>query len=264
MSSNSSFKVLAGVAALALAGTAMANTNLDGTSTGDVFLNIVDTTNSTSFLFDTGIAQASFNGSSSLTPFNLASDPNYIAFKAAEGASDVLDYSVVSATLTNSGTTGTIFYTSALGTQSAQVGANISTAQTVVSQFATAANGVTSTTTNSANLPTADYWGQSGYEGIFATNLTSNANGDNAAVGTAMAYYEQTSSKLNSGSKLATLSTFAGTWDLTAAGILSYTVSSSTVPLPAPLMLLLSGLGLTGLLGRRGKSAGTEPGAAAV
>jgi hypothetical protein len=264
MSSNSSFTVLAGVTALALAGTAMANTNLDAGSTGDLFLNIVDTTNNTSFLFDTGIAQASFTGTSSLTPFNLASDPNYVAFKGAAGASDVLDYSVVSATLTNSSTTGTIFYTSALGTQTAQPGANISTSLTAASNFASQANTVSSTTTNSAYLPTANYWGQGSFEGIFATNLTSNGNGDNTAIGTAMAYYEQTSSKLSSASKLATLSTFAGTWDLTAAGILSYTVSSSTVPLPAPLMLLLSGLGLTGLLGRRGKSASTEPGAAAV
>lgn len=263
MSSNSSFTVLAGFAALALAGTATANTSLDGTTTGDIFLNIVDTTNSTSFLFDTGISQASFTGASSLTPFNLASDPNYQAFVKAEGASDVLDYSLVSATKNTTSTpnSATIYFTSGLSV-SAQPGANISQAQATVSSFATNANGVTSTTTNSAYLPTASYWGVSTTEGIFATNLTGVAAGDNAAIGTAMAFYSETSSALHSSSTLATLATFAGTWDLTAAGVLSYTVAGSTVPLPAPLMLLLSGLGLTGLLGRRSKAAVAEPSAA--
>ena len=45
-------------------------------------------------------------------------------------------------------------------------------------------------------------------------------------------------------------STFTGQWNLSAAGVLTYTVPSGT-PLPAPLLLLLSGLGMTGLVARR-------------
>ena len=44
MSLNLRVKILAGAVALALGGTAMANTTLDSSTTGDVFINVVDTT----------------------------------------------------------------------------------------------------------------------------------------------------------------------------------------------------------------------------
>jgi hypothetical protein len=67
-----------------------------------------------------------------------------------------------------------------------------------------------------------------------------------------LAFYSESSNALRSTTTLATLSQFAGTWNLTSAGALSYAVSS--VPLPTPLVLLLSGLGLMGVMSRRGKS----------
>src|SRR6202789_791220 len=93
MSLNIGTKVLAGAIAMAIGGAAMA-TNLDATTTGDVFLNIVNTTNDTSFLYDTGISTANFTSSTSFS-MNLASDPNYQTFIASAGT---LDYSVISST----------------------------------------------------------------------------------------------------------------------------------------------------------------------
>ena len=79
MSISTKLKVLAGAVALAIGGTAMANTTLDEVTAGNLILNIVDQTNSTSFLYDTGVSQSAFNASGSYT-FNFTTDPNYTSF----------------------------------------------------------------------------------------------------------------------------------------------------------------------------------------
>jgi hypothetical protein len=261
MSISTKLKVLAGAVALAIGGTAMANTSLDEVTAGNLILNIVDQTNSTSFLYDTGVSQAAFSGTGSYT-FNFSTDPNYTSFLKA---GDVLEYSVISTT--NIAPTGTVLFTSSV-TPTATVGANVSQVLTAVSGFTgtptTGANSIASTTTNSVLLPTGNYWGQPTIEGLVSTNLLSNAIGLGAAPGTALAFYQETSVNLRSASIVATLATLAGTWNLNG-GILTYSSGSTTVPLPTPLLLLLSGLGLMGVVARRGKGASTDfvPGAAA-
>jgi hypothetical protein len=259
---------LAGAVALALGGTAMANTTLDGVTKGDLFLNIVDTSNNTSFLYDTGISQASFTGSSFSVA--LASDPNYQAFIAGKGASDILDYSVISGTrTTTTPAVGTVDFT-ANTLPSAVEGNGISSAQTIVSLFTTQANAASSTTTNSVLLGSTNNWGLGSNEGVVGNQLGITALGDNGAIGTALAFYSETTNALRSTTVPAVLTTFAGTWDLTSAGVLSFAGTSTPppppVPLPTPVLLLLSGLGLMGVVARRGKSVGGAfaSGAAAI
>jgi len=265
MSISIKLKVLAGAVALAIGGTAMANTALDEDAVGDLILNIVDTTNSTSFLYDTGVSQAAFNGSGSYT-FNFASDPNYTSFLKA---GDVLEYSVISTTKTTATpAVGTVFFTGT-SVPVAAPGANIAQVQGAVSGFVgtatTGANSIASTTTNSVVLSAANYyWGDPLREGLVSTNLYSVTNAISAAPGTSLAFYSETSNALRSTSTVAAVATFAGTFSLNG-GVLTYSSGTSTVPLPTPLLLLLSGLGLMGVVARRGKggSSGFASGAAA-
>jgi len=265
MSLSSQVKILAGAVALALGGTAMGNTTLDTGTTGDVFINVVDTSNNSSFVYDTGLSQAAFLASTSTLVYNFTSDPNYLAFVAGENSGDVLDYSVVSATkTTTTPAVGTVLFTSNAG-PSPVIGSSIQNAITNTGAFVSVANGTTSTTSNSALVTgVSNFWGGTTYEQAVATNLgvpyTSPGTGIDALVGTALNFYEETSSALRSGSTYAALSTLTGTWSY-VAGVATYS-QTSAVPLPTPLLLLLSGLGLMGVVARRGK--GTVTGSLAV
>jgi hypothetical protein len=251
---NTKSKLLIGTAATLMSGAALANTNLDGTTVGDLFLNIVNTTNDTSFLFDTGISQASFNGNGSYS-FNLASDPNYTSFAAASGT---LDYSVISATDTGATTktSDTVYLTSTVTPSSSNINHPAqASAQSSIGNFLALANTVTSTTANSAllglNTATATnyYWGSASSEGQVSGQLLGVGlppYADSVAPGTPLAFYGESGT---------TLTTFASTWDLTG-GVLTYGSGTTTpppppVPLPAPVLLLLSGLGLMGVVARR-------------
>jgi hypothetical protein len=257
MHADVSLRILAGaVAVLAIGNTAIANTTLNGTTTGDVFVNIVDTSNNTSFLFDTGVAQSAFNGGSTYS-FNFASDPNYTAFLAAQGTSDNVDYSVFSAT--GGGGSETVFFTSSIAVPT-RTATNMATAQTTIggsSGFLTNANTITSSTTNSVDLSGTFQFGTALQEGVLSNQLLNsglpNSTGgyaDDAALGTALAFYEDAATR--AGGVTVNGQAFAGTWDV-SGGVATYSAASA-VPLPTPVLLLLSGLGLMGVVTRRSKT----------
>jgi hypothetical protein len=272
MSLNLGTKVLAGAIAMAIGGAAMANTNLDATTTGDVFLNIVNTTNDTSFLYDTGISQANFTSSTSFS-MNLASDPNYQTFIASSGT---LDFSVESG-LSNGTTNPNKFSVDVTGNTVPVAGnairGDLGGAEEAMSNFLVNANTVLSSTSNSAFLSgtatagpqigAAAFWGNAVFEGGVSSNLFANGIApfnDQVAPGTALTFYSES---VNAGVNV------LGTWNLNGS-VLAFNgagagTGTSPVPLPTPLLLLLSGLGLMGVVARRGKpSTDLASGAAAV
>ena len=243
--------ILAGAVALACSGGAIAQTSAG--PNGTIFINIVDTTSGTSFLFDTGLLVSSFTGSSSYSvnlATNSASSAAYAAFVATEGGSDTIDYSVVGNYAPTSGvpldltlSTASTTPTTSAGTKGVAAAGQI---QAFVATNINPAGGATFFAASSTRQ-----W-NSGYEAGLESDLGSAS--DNALVGSSIGFYAVTATS-NSSRGGATVSTFASSWDLSSAGVLTYG-SGSPVPLPTPLLLMLSGLGLLGLVGRRKQVSG--------
>jgi len=241
--------ILAGAVALACSGGAIAQTSAG--PNGTIFINIVDTTSGTSFLFDTGLLVSSFTGSSSYSvnlATNSASSAAYAAFVATEGGSDTIDYSVVGNYAPTSGVPLDLTLSTASSTPTTSAGTKgVAAAGQIQAFVATNINPAGGATFFAAS--SATQW-NSGYEAGLESDLGSAS--DNALVGSSIGFYAVTATS-NSSRGGATVSTFASSWDLSSAGVLTYG-SGSPVPLPTPLLLMLSGLGLLGLVGRRKQS----------
>jgi hypothetical protein len=256
---NLGLKALAGAVALALGGNALANTTFNPASAdGHLFLNVVDNTKNTSYVYDTGITASSVianSGSFNFSSGSLTSDSNYVAFLASIGAGDSIDYSVISTTKV--GTTGSALFTTSQGSVAKVTGQKVGNAVNAGVGFQQGANNAASSSPTSALLDSTNSWvnlsGAATPESVFGTNLFGSGatSGSQGAIGTAMSFYYETSSALtalsNTGTTLAKL---AGQW-LLANDTLTYTSATSEVPLPAGLPLLLSGLAAMGLFGRR-------------
>lgn len=259
--SRHTLKLLGGAVALALAATnASAVTTIDGN--GTIFLNVNDLTTNSSFVFDTGINVASFTGTSSVTGIDVTGT-NWSSFLASKtNSNDIVEYSVVGG---SSGTSPkeTIVFTGTSTTQ-AQPGANVDAAYGALGGLLGQINngaGINGSTFVPSSAPTAGGWATGGYEIVLNNNAVVS---DAQSLGQSLGFYKLTTSNPKSTTIIGGYQEFLGRWTLSTSGILSYDVVAT--PLPAPLLLLLSGLGLMGVISRRGKSAGEAQfdGAAAV
>ncbi len=255
--------VLLSVAALLAAGSAFANTTIKDGVTGDgsLILDVTDSTSQTSFTFDTGKTLSTFNGNAGLS-FNLATDPNWTAFAASIGSGDTVTYNVVGVDTVNpNGSTPANFTldgtsNAAAGSSSGQLGSITNTALkqiSAVNSFISAVNNLSLPASTNSIFATAAN-SKPAYAGAsFSLGTEKITAGD--VIGTPQGFYQWT---LNGtvGLTKANLATFAGQWDLTSAGLLTY-ASSAVTPLPPGLALLLSGMALTALIARR-RTSGTD------
>jgi hypothetical protein len=249
MGTKTVLKVLATATALALSGQVLAaNTAAD--STGTIFLNITDTNTGSSYIYDTGLSTLSFTGTSGYS-ISLAADPNFTAFTASENAGDVIQYAVVGA----AGQAGQVPFqyindsTASAAPGSTTKGKATFTAWQQINNFT---SGIANPSPGSSFLSSAQAlssWTGSGDEANFNANLQLT---DSALLGSSMSFYQIATNNPASTTIAAIQSTFLGTWLMTAGGALSYTVAA--VPLPAPVLLLLSSLAMLGLIGRRRSS----------
>jgi hypothetical protein len=257
MSIKTSLQAVAGVVALAVAGSAFAVTTSD--QNGTIFLTINDTKDNTSFIFDTGVSSTTFTGTSGLQ-YNLAGDTNYQAFEASVTDQSFVEYSVLGGFGDGVATNpkfGSLF-TASSAPSVTTVGANVKQVYNNLATVLAVGNPSGGSTFVSAANSGTFGWAAAGYEA--GTNAQYVMN-DAGQTGTPLAFYSFATNNPNSQSVTALQKTFAGVWTLAANGLLTYSVSS--VPLPAPLILLLSGLGLMGVISRRGRSGDQLPGALA-
>jgi hypothetical protein len=254
MKLNVKASLLAGAVAVAATGAAFANTTIAPGSTGDgsLFLNVVDTTSQTSYTLDLSAVNSSdhvkgFAGVSGAPQSFTLNDANWASFTSSIAAGDNVVYDVIGG-ITTVGANQFTF------TSSATVGntTNQQLKNNNVDAFINAVN--SSTSTSAISLFASAAANGPAYAGS-ALQTAAGVPGTFSSVGTAVNFYNLS---LNGTANLnkAKVTTYTGTWDLTNLSTLTYSVSS--VPLPMPLTLLLSGLALMGVIARRGKSQSSD------
>lgn len=237
-------KYVAGMAAIALAGHAYASTTTTVGTNSTIFLTVNDETTGSGYVFDTGLSATSFNGNAN-EAFTLsnAAGSAYAQFMASVSSTDNLTYAVIGAEEPTAGTAPVTVDVTGEAAPSLVTNASVSSAYGRITNFLT---GI-------ANTSGADsYQSATAANGYYAAGIETGSSADlhtteTALLDTALNFYQVTSTG-TSGHTAGTTTTFAGTWLLNGT---SLTYTTTAVPLPAPLALLLSGLGLMGVVARR-------------
>jgi hypothetical protein len=241
--------ILAGVAAVSATGTALADTALlsGNPGPGSIFLEVIDSSNNTSFTFDTGLTMATFTGGAFSQ--NLAGDANWQTFINGTTTGDNITWLVGGQNSASQATSSLDMTTSSLGGMTNSQLKTVSAAN----PFISAVNNTSSTTTNS--IFAAQSTNSAAYGGSlsFGTSLQNMVALN--ALDTAVNFYNWV---LNGTLNLtqATAKQFTGQWELTSAGLLTFSGGVAPVPLPPSLLLLLSGAVLTTMIARRRSSGG--------
>jgi hypothetical protein len=258
MVSKNGLRMMLGSVALAAIGPAFAQTSAG--ANGTIVLSINDQISSTGYTFDTGLKVSSFTGTTAET-FTI-SGTNLTSFLGSIAAGDTVEMDVFGSSAP-SGALGaaTIDTTSVSGQPALPQGSNLSIANTAV-------RGYLQTIANPAGLDSfqaasaASSWNaggnQANFTGTSGLNLSQGPQGTGVIpTGTGVEFYQVSGTQGGHSTTGNTTSDLGGMWSIVLSGstyLLEYNPNGVAVPLPAPLLLLLSGLGLTGLVARRGKS----------